>query len=39
MRLTFLTFSHAFLPLKNRRANIDTDGVYCLIPALQFGTT
>ena len=38
-RLTLLTLCHAFLPLKNGRANIDTDGVYCLIPALRFDTT
>ena len=23
----------------NRRVNIDSDGVYCLVPALRFGTT
>ena len=38
-RLTLLTLCHAFLPLKNGRANIDTNGVYCLIPALRFDTT
>ena len=25
-----ITTEKAFLPLKNRRANMDTDGVYCL---------
>ena len=29
---------YAFLPPKNPRANIDAEGVYCLIPALRFAT-
>ena len=34
------SFCHAsFLPLKNRRSNVDVNGVYCLISTLRFATT